>query len=532
MALRRERGARHGRAARRGAGAAALLATALFLAGGLASTWPALRDADDAFLAQGLPGRGEAAPGDHLQTAYNLWLPGHQLVRGGAPWLDPYSFQPEAPRRTNFAAWPYGAVWWPLDAALSTVGAWNAFVLLGYVAAGLAAWLWLRSLALGEGAALVGGLAFALAPYRVAQEAMGHLLAWVAAFLAVALWGIERRRPWLAAAALASIPLSGQVHLALGAIPFALVYALVRARRVDSLAVVPAVAAGILVWAVAIRDSVGETRSFAQVERYSAQLADLVSREPRDELESFVLLGWVTPVVALVGLGLLVRARRYELASVLGLGALLPALLSLGGNLPGYRQLWELPGLHATRVPARLLPIGCLALAALLAFAVARLPARAAVTAAALLVIAIDLRLGVEPFRATAADPDNRAYAAIAGPGRLLDVPVFLPDRQEGSVYAYYAIQAPRERPSGYSTSAPQEADTYLRALGATCAAGRDSLRDLRGDGVRFVVLHGGLFAPDCEARAVEALRASRFREVARDAEVRLFRAGGPGGGA
>ena len=46
--------------------------------------------------------------------------------------------------------------------------------------------------------------------------------------LPLALYGVERRRTWLAAAALASIPLSGQVHLALGAIPFVLVYALAR----------------------------------------------------------------------------------------------------------------------------------------------------------------------------------------------------------------------------------------------------------------------------------------------------------------
>ena len=48
--------------------------------------------------------------------------------------------------------------------------------------------------------------------------------------LPLALYGVERRKTWLAAAALASIPLSGQVHLALGAIPFVLVYALARRR--------------------------------------------------------------------------------------------------------------------------------------------------------------------------------------------------------------------------------------------------------------------------------------------------------------
>ena len=75
-------------------------------------------------------------PGDHLQTAYNLWLPGHQLARGEAPWLDPYSFQPEIEPRVNFAGWPFAAVYGPLQALLGTVAGWNVFVLLTYVGAG------------------------------------------------------------------------------------------------------------------------------------------------------------------------------------------------------------------------------------------------------------------------------------------------------------------------------------------------------------------------------------------------------------
>ena len=47
-----------------------------------------------AFLAAGAPGHGEAAPGDHLQTGYHLWLAGHQLEHGQRPGVDPYSFQP------------------------------------------------------------------------------------------------------------------------------------------------------------------------------------------------------------------------------------------------------------------------------------------------------------------------------------------------------------------------------------------------------------------------------------------------------
>ena len=65
-------------------------------------------------MAEGKPGSGEAAPGDHLQTGYNLWLVGHQLEHGRAPWRDPYSFQPEVKPRWNLAGWPFGYVYWPL----------------------------------------------------------------------------------------------------------------------------------------------------------------------------------------------------------------------------------------------------------------------------------------------------------------------------------------------------------------------------------------------------------------------------------
>src|SRR5207253_2772644 len=110
------------------------------------------------------------------------------------------------------------------------------FVLLGFLGSGGFAALWLRELGLRRSAALVGGLAFSLAPYLQAQWSAGHLAAWIAMLLPLALFGLERARrrsTWwlaLAGAALASIPLSGQLHLALAAIPFFCLYAFVRFR--------------------------------------------------------------------------------------------------------------------------------------------------------------------------------------------------------------------------------------------------------------------------------------------------------------
>jgi hypothetical protein len=462
MALRLRRGARRGRAARGGA-----LAVAVYLGAGLVALSPALRHARSDLLGYGTPRAEAVTPGDHLQSAYNLWLPGHQLEHGRAPWTDPYSFQPEAPERTNFAGWPFAAVFWPLHALLGTVGAWNVFLVLTYLGAGLSAALWLRGLQLPQGAALAGGLAFALAPYRSAQTAGGHLLGPVSMLLPLALFGLETRRAWLAIAAIASIPLSGQVHLALGAIPFFVLYALVRRRFALGLAGATASAlCGLLVYLVSIRGSVSAGgRSFAQVERYSAEPLDFLTRHSRHGFESLVFVGWLLPVLALAGLALVWRRDR-GLAAVLGIGVLVPIVLALGANTPLYEPLWDLlPGLGHTRVPERFLPIACLALAALAAFAVAHLRWEWA-AAAAVVLLAVDLR--VEVYHPLGADESNDVYAALRAapaPGRLLERPVYLPDRQEGSVYLYYAMQAPRGRPLGYSTTAPPEADRVAREL-------------------------------------------------------------------
>jgi hypothetical protein len=441
-----------------------------------------IRSIDSEFLAWGAPRVG-VTPGDHLQAAYDLWLPGHQLEHGDAPWRDPYSFQPEADPRTNFAGWPFGIVFWPLHALLGTVGAWNVFVVLTYVGAGALAALWLRALGLSRVVSIAGGLAFALAPYRSAQTAGGHLLAPISMLLPLALYGIEARRVWLAAAALVSIPLAGQLHLALGVIPFFAAYAFVRRRAAAGLtAAATAVATGIAVYLVGIRGTTGASgRSFAQVERYSAEPLDLVTRHVRHGLESFVFVGWLLPAAAIAGL-VVVWTRDRSLAWLLGLGAAIPILLALGGHTPLYEPLWHVvPGLRHSRVPERLLPIACLTLAALAAYAVSAVRWRyAAVVALAL--VPLDLR--VAAYTPLGSDEHNRVYATLQNlpSGRLLERPVYLPDRQEGSLYLYYVMQAPNERPLGYSTTAPAIADVVARRLR------RGDAREFHALGVRYVV--------------------------------------------
>src|SRR5206468_11056765 len=118
----------------------------------------------------------------------------------------------------------------------------------------------------------------------------------------------------------------------------------------------------------------------------------------------FVFLGWATPLIALAGLLLLIRARRYSLAAILGLGTLVPIVLALGTRTPVYSALWHaLPPFRFPRVPERLVPIASLCIAALFAFAVAR-SRRAAVAALAVALLLVDLHARVYG-KSAAGDP-------------------------------------------------------------------------------------------------------------------------------
>lgn len=514
-----------------------LLAVALYAVCAVWATWPAIRHVDGAhYLARPAAGHGEAAAGDHLQLGWGFWLVGHQLGRGASPLADPYSFRPEAEAPPSLQGWLFGLPYWPLAATVGDVWAYDLIVLLSFVLAGAFACWWLRALGVSRAAALVAGVVFCLMPYRVGQST-GHLLGLISFLLPAMLLALERRRFVLAAACLAAIPLSGQLHLALGAVPLALGYAWARTPRADwwkaGVGALAALAAGLLVDRWAIAGSIGTGRSFAQVDRYSAELSDFVTRGVGSGVEELVFVGWLTPLVAIAGL-LSIR-RRPGLAVLLGLAALIPCLLALGANVPAYETLWHnVPGLDATRVPERFMPIACLALAALVAFGLdalvtlchVRFSPRtvAALAALALVAIAIDLRVPV--FGAVAADTPNAAYAAIRGEGRLLELPVFRPDVHYGSVYLGYARQSPRERPQGYSTIAPKRAVGLAREL-RPLSCGRGTVpADL---GIRFVVVHRGLyaqsrfFALDCPDRAEARLRTDGWRLLTRDGQIATY---------
>src|SRR5207248_624137 len=127
-------------------------------------------------------------------------------------------------------------------------------------------------------------------------------------------------------------------------------------------------------------------------------------------------------------------------------------------------------------------------------------------------------------YHADRADEGNTAYAALRQepPGRLLELPGFLPDDQRGSTYLYYDMAARRERPLGYSTTAPKTADSIARRL-RHLNCGRWP-RDVPKLDIHYVAIHRGLFRfARCPRRAEAALRAHGFRRLASDGAVTMW---------
>jgi hypothetical protein len=481
------------------------------------------------YLAGSAPGYGEQSAGDYLQLVWNYWLPGHQLEHGRAPWRDPYSFQPESDVRPNPQGWLLGIPFWPLERAFGPAWAYDLVLLLTFLAAGGFTCWWLRSLGLARAPALLGGVLFALAPYRV-QQSTGHLLGQISFLLPAMLLAIERRRFVWAAVALTAIPLSGQVHVALGAIPLFVAYAWVRLPRwrgrLYALAgAAVAIAAGELIQHLVIATSIlSGGRSLGSVRFYSATVGDLVTRSNANGVERFVFVGWVTPFVALAGLALVWKSGRRRLAVFLGLAALVPILLALGTHLPGYETAWRhFHPLRYPRVPERLMPIACLALAALVAYAATRLR-HAALVGVLAVCLAADLHVRI--FGAAKAYTNDTAYAAIREPGTLVELPIFRPDIDLGSSYLGYAIQSPRKRPEGYATTAPQTADGWAkRHHGLSCGEGDVPTY------VRFVAIHRGVYTranykgDRCPAAAEAMLRRQGFRLLVRSGPISTWQA-------
>ena len=506
---------------RRDRGGFVALALALYAACAVWATWPAVRHIDGHYLARPAAGHGEAAAGDHLQLGWAFWLPGHQLEQGAAPWADPYSFRPEADAAPNLQGWLLGAPFWPLRHLLGNVWAYNLIVLLSFVAAGGSpAGGCARSGSCAPRPSSAGSCSRSR-PYRVGQST-GHLLGLIAFLLPAMLLALERRRFVWAGARARRDP-------ALGADPPGDGRRRPRARlRLGARAARPTGGRRARRWRSPRRRRSRSSRSSSPARSQRRPLlrpgasatppssSDFVTRGVGAGIEEFVFLGWLTPLVGArraVGGPAPARARLASSASA----AVVPVPArarrqpaALRAALAGRCRRSASPA-----CPERLLPIACLALAALVALAldlvltsrhkVGATPGLVAAVVAVALVACSRSTCTCRcsaPSQPTGRTRRTRRSAATgacsscrsSGPTSI-SAPSTSPTRASRPASGRRATRRPRRRrPTG----------SHGRCAALSCGRGIVPA----ALGVRFVVVHRGLyaqsgfFAPGCAAAA------------------------------
>jgi hypothetical protein len=176
-------------------GRAALAVAALFIVLGLAFTAPLATHLRDGLPYAAVPPEGRETSwrvqGDYLQFYYYLWLVRDRLAAGASFLRDPYQFAVDGPRLNLPNTFlPVALLYVPL----SLVGprlAYNALVLLSFAGAGVATALLARRYGLSRSAALVAGVVFACAPYRVGALLGGHPAGLAYGLWPLAVWGLE-----------------------------------------------------------------------------------------------------------------------------------------------------------------------------------------------------------------------------------------------------------------------------------------------------------------------------------------------------
>ena len=132
--------------------------------------------------------------------------------------------------------------------------------------------------------------------------------------------------------------------------------------------------------------------------------------------------------------------------------------------------------------------------------------------------------------------PGDPAGAMPTAAGRLLELPVFDPGVHYGSVYLWYDTAAQRQRPGGYSTTAPKQAKAVadrLQRLNCGDWSG-DMAGELKRLGVGAIALHRGLYVrnpavPSTGWFAARGLLAHGWQVQRTAGPVWLFERGGIG---
>ena len=487
---------------------------------------------------------GDSLPqgiGDPMSQAWQLAWGGHALREQP---LDLFQANQFWPGRNSLAYSDALLGYAPLamvgSGLKAAVARYDALFILAPVVCFVGAYLLARELGLSRWAAVVAGVAFAYAPYRLSQSNHLHIFSSGGIPLAVFLLLRGHRRDRLVLIASAWLVVAWQLTLG-WSLGLLLVYLVATIGMVTAIlwwreavprpggAVLAAHALGLLVLAVtgfllsrpylAVADEFPEARrTLADLATYSSPVSSYLTAPEESTLwgpvtaslrnrlsvpdEQSLFPGAAIALLALAGAA---RApgplgRRTRMFLVLGVVA--GAVLALGTETEGiksyspYRLLFEVaPGLEAIRVPGRITTLTSLGLAMLAGAGAQRVAARGGTRTGTLIIAGLAAVIVFEGSMLRTGDYDGAAYRTPPTeppPAGLSDVvgPVLhLPaEPHDNRRYLLWSTDGFTPMVNGRSSLNPQRFLRIVRTAGTF--PDRRSVTALRDFGVRSVVLH------------------------------------------
>ena len=487
-------------------------------------TWP------QASLLHSVPDKG-----DPLFSTWRVTWIAHQIVRDPLHLFDGNIFYPERLTLTysdpviveGLMAAPF--LW--LGAHQLTV--YSLLLLSGFALSGVTMYFLARRLTGRRDAAVVGGVIFAVCPYRF--EHYSHLELQMAMWMPLALIGLHRtmvtgriRDGVLTGVAIALQTLSSLYYgcyFAVYLVPITLVFWLARGRPIVPLRALAAgaVVAAMLTAPVAVqyarnKSVLGERPDWA-VEEYSATLGDYFEPHPRSQIyqawsnngkpERQFFPGFAPMALSAVALWPPLNVVRLAYAG--GLAVAVDG--SLGFNGTSFRWLRDwIPPFRGLRVPARFAMISSMTLAILASIGAATMfrrwhEWRAPLVAGVLLVVAIEPRPRLQLEPVWSSPPDIYDTLSKTSPVVMAELPVGTNEWgvHFDATYIYFSTFHWQRLLNGNSGFFPPSYDEFRERV--RYFPSERSIEYLRSRGVEYFSLHGEFMSDRQFRRAVTDLR-------------------------
>lgn len=482
-----------------------ILYSAALLLLALAFSYPLVRHLKEAMPYSFMPVKGREIvhqhPGDYIQLFYRFWLFG-QALTGKIPFLsNPYEFStPGTPPLFTTQGLPLSLVFL-LFSAWGNIFAYNALILLSFIAAGAAIALLINELTGSRAAGIACGALYACLPYRLGHLYGGHPGGFIFFLTPLSLYCFERAWKksesgdpkkallWgFASGACVFFTSLTDLHTVFYLGIFLTAYVLM--KFVDSamrrgipetfrtayhpafgLAVAALAAIAYLFWVKYFflgKTIVGKGRPIETVKAFSPQLKDILCKNPNAERN--VYLGIIPLLFGAYGF----FVRRMEIRKGNAhAGALLwlyfwavifiiSYVTALGTALDHYMPIYSwlhahVPFLAYSRTPSRAITISAVCFFVLAAYGIRSL-ARGGNLAKALLIIALSLSffdyhpgafIGISLMRGR-----DSVYGEVkrsSRGGRLCELPLWPGDSAWSAIYEYYVTLTGVPMINGYN---------------------------------------------------------------------------------